>query len=339
MASRERSILARQDDFHCVAYHLLSLGAYAAAFWLYLHPEVAGIRGPLSRLAFVLGAAVMLGWISGIDVGVNFHNHVHRPVFRIPWLNVWFGRLWTFSGGWPSYFWEHAHITVHHANLLEASDWTLPKRKADGSTESIYAYSIYHWPWRYWAHLFRDFVSGRGGPGSGTKALRELGIFLALWSIPFWIDPVMALGLWVLPQYLANVAVMAPGMYVQHVGCVPRSEARPLSHSNTFVNRFFNLTMFNIGYHIEHHDNPNVHWAALPALHERLKARLIEQGGHVVPVGYYRAGRIFCAAVREPSASEEFERQHPSYVRHTTDAAVVPADGLLGNGAMRPEAS
>jgi fatty acid desaturase len=135
-ASRWR-ILAHAQDWHCVAFHFTCLAAYAVAFWLYQHPQLAGITGPWSRIAFVTASAAMLGWISGIDVGVNFHNHSHRPIFTSPFISRCFGRIWTFSGGWPSFFWEYCHVTVHHANLLTMDDWTLPKRNEDGSLEDF----------------------------------------------------------------------------------------------------------------------------------------------------------------------------------------------------------
>src|ERR1700692_3831898 len=43
--------------------------------------------------------------------------------------------------------------------------------------------------------------------------------FAILLSIPLWIDPVMAVWLWVLPP---NSFVMGSGMYVQHSGCVEK---------------------------------------------------------------------------------------------------------------------
>jgi fatty acid desaturase len=290
-----------------VVFHLASLAAYACAFALYLKPEWSGIAGPWQRIAFVGAAAIMLGWISGIDVGVNYHNHVHRSIFTVAWLNRWFGRLWTISGGWPAFFWSHAHLTVHHTGLLGERDWTLPRRRPDGTEESLYRYSLLHWPWRYAAALWRDFRSPRHA-GRRREALAELALFVPLWSLPFLIDPWMGVGLWLLPQVLANVAVMGPGMYAQHSGCVAPSAERPHAHSNTFLNRFFNLTMFNIGFHIEHHERPGTHWTDLPGLHERMKSELIAQGAHVLPLGYYRAGRLLCDEKRE-----EFERCHPDY--------------------------
>lgn len=293
-------LFAHPEDSHCAIYNLLVLCCYAAAFWLWLHPESARITGPWSRAAFTLGAGFLLGWISGINVGVNFHNHAHRPIFRSRILNRWFERLWTFSGGWPSFFWWHQHVVVHHSNLLGDVDWTLPKRRADGRFENIYSYVFFHWPWRYAPHLWRDFRSGRGGEWVKRKAAKELAIFLVLWSIPFWIDPWMGLALWLFPQWIGNSMQMGGGMYVQHAGCVPRSAAFPRSHSNSFESKFFNLTTFNIGYHAVHHENERVHWSALPAFHRRMRRRLVADGAHVVPYGYYRAAHI-CA---RPGATE-----------------------------------
>jgi fatty acid desaturase len=302
-------ILANPQDLHCVVFHITCLVAYSCAFWLYQHPKMAGITGPWSRVAFVLASALMLGWISGIDVGVNFHNHSHRPIFTSQFVNRWFGRLWTFSGGWPSFFWEYCHVTIHHAKLLSADDWTLPKQKADGTFEDLRRYVFMHWPWRLMTHLWRDLIARRS---LRRKSVRELAIFLALWSIPFWIDPVMAIWLWLLPHWIANAWVMGSGMYVQHAGCVPKSLAKPFSHSTVFVSKFFNLTMFNIGFHLEHHDYPRVHWSELPALHQRLKQDMIEGGAHVVSYGLHHASLLL---VRNDASKKRFTEQAAGYER------------------------
>ena len=320
---RRKGLLANPHDIHCVVFHLGVLASYALAFWLWLHPQASGLDSTPDRVAFVLAAGLLLGWISGIDVGVNFHNHTHRRIFTKPWLNRWFGRLWTFSGGWPSYYWNHAHVVVHHANLLRDPDWTLPKRKPDGSFESIYSYILLHWPWRYAVHLWQDFRSGRAGRRAGKRAVKEGLLFLALWSIPFWIDPVMGLVLWLWPQWVGNAITMGSGMYVQHAGGRAKTKEAPVSHSNTFLSRFFNLTMFNIGYHIEHHDHPHVHWSELPLFHERTKSSLIEGGGHVVPYGYYQAASLCSRPPKPTEGVQRFVRaQAPGYERQVV---VTPA--------------
>jgi len=300
-------LLSHPQDWHCVLFHFICLTAYACAFWLYLHPKVAGITGPWSRIAFVLASALVLGWISGIDVGVNFHNHSHRPIFTSPFVNRWFGRLWTFSGGWPSFFWEYCHVTIHHANLLSAEDWTLPKHSPDGKFENFQRYLFTHWPWRLSRHLWKDFTTRQS---LRRRSFQELAIFLALWSIPFWIDPVMAVFLWAFPHWIANAFVMNSGMYVQHAGCVPKTTAKPVSHSTVFVSNFFNLTMFNIGFHSEHHDHPRVHWSELPGLHQRLKQELIDGRAHVVPFGNYHAAFLLAG---DEARQKGFAQQDSRY--------------------------
>lgn len=275
---------------------------------MYLHPNVAHMTGPWSRAAFVTAAAVVLGWISGIDVGVNFHNHSHRPIFTSQFANRWFGRLWTVFGGWPSFFWEYCHVTVHHANLLSAEDWTLPKKNSDGSFENFLRYLMIHWPWRLGMHLWKALGARQN---LRRRALKELAIFAVLWSLPFWIDPVMALCLWVLPHWIANAFVMNSGMYVQHSGCVEKTHEEPVRHSTVFVSNFFNLTMFNIGFHLEHHDNPRVHWSELPELHERMKGGMVDGGTHVVAYGNYHAAYLLAG---DDERRKRFDKQDPRYV-------------------------
>lgn len=306
-AASRRRLLAHPQDWHCVIFHFVCLAAYACAFWLYQHPTLVGVTGWWSRIAFVAASATMLGWISGIDVGVNFHNHAHRPIFVSHFVNLWFGRLWTFSGAWPSFFWQYCHVTVHHANLLGPEDWTLPKKRPDGSFENFQLYLLAHWPWRLAMHLWRELSIRRS---LRRKSLQELAIFLVLWSIPFFIDPVMALWLWVLPHWVANALVMGSGMYVQHSGCVEKSSVRPVSHSTVFVSSFFNLTMFNIGFHLEHHEHPRVHWSELPELHMRLKQEMIDGGAHVVPYGNYHAAFLLAG---DEERRKRFAEQDAAY--------------------------
>ena len=308
-----RRILAHPADIHCVAFHVLVLVAYALAFWLWLNPEVAGITDLPSRAAFVGAAALMLGWCSGVNVGVNFHNHAHRRIFTRPWLNRWFGRVWCVSGGWPGYWWQYSHVVVHHRRLLGKADWTLPRTRADGRWEGFFRYCLRHWPWRYGVAMLWEIRTS--SPTVRRRLLGELGLFLALFSIPFWIDPWMGVWLWLLPAWLANVLVMGPGMAAQHAGRSTPEHESDYRHSNSFRSPLFNLAMFNIGYHVEHHSWPHVHWSELPSLHEELKGKLVAEGAHVVPFGYYRGGYLLSrAALGSDSAAAEFAAQHPDYL-------------------------
>jgi len=103
---------------------------------------------------------------------------------------------------------------------------------------------------------------------------------------------------------------MGSGMYVQHSGCVEKTPAKPVSHSTVFVSNFFNLTMFNIGFHLEHHEHPRVHWSELPELHMRLKQEMIDGGAHVVPYGNYHAAFLLAG---DDERRKHFAEQDSGY--------------------------
>lgn len=310
---RRRLGLAHPAEVHSIVFHLLVLMAYGVAFWLYLHPQAANLTGSLDRAAFIAGAGLLLGWCSGIDLGVNFHDHAHRRVFVRPWMNRTLARTWGVAAGWPAYWWQYSHVVVHHRRLLTEDDWTLPRRDASGNYESFYRYTLLHYPWRYAAGMKREYR--RASPATRRRLIREGLWFLALFSIPFWIDLQMALWLWVLPAWFANVFVVGPGMVAQHAGRKAPAPGNELAHSNTFTSKLFNLAFFNIGYHTEHHTWPHVHWSELPELHIAVKRRLIDEGAHVVPFGYFRGGLLLSRAeLGDDSAHAEFHAQHPEYV-------------------------
>lgn len=98
-APTEGQALAHPQDLHCVVFHGLVLALYGLAFALHLNAARIGIASTAELLAFDLGAALLLGWCSGIEVGVNFHNHAHRRIFKQAKHNRWFARTWTVSAG------------------------------------------------------------------------------------------------------------------------------------------------------------------------------------------------------------------------------------------------
>jgi fatty acid desaturase len=256
-----RSLFAHPEDRHCVLYHAVTLCAYGLAFALWLNPGWSGLDSALDRLLFCAAAVPMLGWIGAIDLGVNYHNHSHRPVFRSAALNRWISRSWGLTSGWSAPLWRHLHVQVHHREFLGPKDWSVARRRPDGRFESRLSFQLLHWPWRTAYHMVADFRAGRL---DRRQALVELAWFAALWSIPFWIDPWMGLCLWVAPHCFANWVTLGCGMYVQHDGCHAFPADPTAQHSNEFHAPLYNWTMFNIGYHAQHHDFPGRHWSELP---------------------------------------------------------------------------
>jgi fatty acid desaturase len=324
-------LLSHREDIHSLVFCGLCLAGTGSAFWLWLHPGVSGLSTPASKLGFALGAGTWIGWAGGINMGVNFHSHAHQPVFRGATLNRWLGRLWTLPGAIPSYWWRYQHLAVHHSHLGEDADWVQPKRRADGRYENVWIYVLLYWPWRWGYHFAREF--GQAPPAVRRRAWRELAIFLLPWSMPFLVDPWMALGLWLYPAWFGGSVIMGLGMYAQHAG---GSTQHRYSHTTTFLSHFGNVTMFNAGFHIEHHEHPSVHWSELPSLHRQMKPALIAGGGHVVPFGLYRGSALLNSFRRREEGWRLFLQQHADYRPQAQDSgeAAVGKKTLECGGAV-----
>lgn len=304
---RPTRLLAHPEDVHVVAFMLMYWAGLVLAFAVYVDAESHAWPGG-SRLGFCLAAALWLGLPGGVNTGINYHSHAHRGIFKHRLLNRWIGRIWTVPGGFPAYYWSHKHLKVHHRYLHDAADWVQPRRRDDGRYENLYRYSLLYWPWRWAYHYYRDFSGA--APLVRRRARLELLFFLTCWSLPFLVDVWFGLGVWFLHQWVGNTFVMGPGMYAQHAG---GTNDRPLSHSNTFLCAFFNMTTFNAGYHIEHTEHPHVHWSELPALHEEMKAALIAGGGHVVSYGIFTGAGLLSSLTSSDSGYAEFRKQDRDY--------------------------
>lgn len=300
--------LSHPEDVHGLIFCALHFTAVASAFWIWLHPETSGFTAPADQLGFALGAGMWLGWSGGINMGVNFHSHAHKPVFRNRFLNRWMGRVWTIPGGIPSYWWRYKHLAVHHSHLGEDRDWVQPKRRADGRYENLWIYALLYWPWRWGYHFWREFRDAH--PKVKRRAWKELAIFAVPFSVPFFVDPWMGLGLWLFPAWVGGAIVMGMGMYTQHAG---GTDDHRYSHTTTFLSHWGNVTMFNAGFHIEHHEHPSVHWSELPRLHEEMKPELIAGRAHVVPFGLYRGSSLLNSFFGQKRGWKRFLEQHPDY--------------------------
>lgn len=95
------------------------------------------------------------------------------------------------------------------------------------------------------------------------RALISLSIYVALGRYLFYVSPVAALWVLVIPFFIASFAMMF-GNWSQHVFVDPLRSRNNYALTYNVVNTTDNQRTFNDGYHIIHHVNSKIHWCDLP---------------------------------------------------------------------------
>ncbi len=249
-ARRGPWLVRRREDWRQVGIVLLYLALLLGMVF------VPAMRHPLP---FVLACG--LSFLNAVVI----HNHMHKGVFQSKRLNdVWrwvisFGALYPASANIPG------HNLVHHHFEDEGQpDWVDPH---------IVSFrwnllNMLHFPNVAGPRTFdgvQRWAQTTKYPNFSRQYAVELafafGITGALLIYDFW----GALLFVVVPQLWGARGILRINL-IQHDGCATQTE---WNHSRNFVGRAFNWVMCNNGYHTIHHNRPGVHWADLPALHQR----------------------------------------------------------------------
>lgn len=208
-------------------------------------------------------AALMLAQVS---CGAICHNHHHVNIFVRRPLNRLLETIMYLQTGTSPYSWTIHHNIGHHHEYLH------PER--DPSTWK-------HRDGRPMARLYYDFVNaaliypeiwriGRDHPHLFARFKRMFVISNLVLLGLFLLDPLMTLIVFVVPMLILLVLLL-DNTYLQHSGLALDSH---LVASRSVENRLYNLTSWNLGYHVAHHMHPGVHWTELPKLHAGIRARI-----------------------------------------------------------------
>lgn len=84
------------------------------------------------------------------------------------------------------------------------------------------------------------------------QLVAETALVCSFWMLLAAAHPLFFVTIY-LPGYLAGLALCAVQGHYEHAG-----------GTTSHYGRLYNVLCFNDGYHVEHHANPGVHWAALP---------------------------------------------------------------------------
>jgi len=207
------------------------------------------------------------------------HNFLHTPFFRRKWLNRAFPVLNSANLFLPQVLYKYHHLTHHqYANDPIRNGTTLDPSSTfrygkDGQQEGFVSYSA--------LGLFRDGTS---------QAYRE-AIKHGQRS-QFWMElaaVVVTAGLWIaidwrwfllgfVPTFYAGwFLALLENYYEHHRARDPDSR---LADSVSYYGRWYNLMMFNEGYHQEHHLKPHLHWTRRPQVHAEWKGKFKDAGAY-----------------------------------------------------------
>jgi beta-carotene hydroxylase len=303
-------------DYRTVCWLTTAIGLVAAQF---ARPDWALFLSPLSCYFAVAS-------------GVIAHNHNHYATFSNKRLNNGFGHLLTLFYGYPTLMWIPTHNLNHHRHLNRPGDatitWRISNKHNFWLASTYFLVSSF-----YQSPLINKYI--------GTARRRNRRLYRRIiFQYVVWIGALASLlvlacslhGLltgamvWGLAVALPSCCSLSTVMffnYTQHVHTDAWSEH---DHSRNFTGPIFNYLFFNNGYHTAHHENQNLHWAALPAAHE-LIAHLIRPELNQANLTWYLA-RQFLLAPLVPQFGTRQIGQAPAVVPQHPEE--LPICGVYG---------
>jgi beta-carotene hydroxylase len=254
--------------------HLRNAADYRSVLWVALAVAAVALQYALPHtVLFVLPFSCYLG----IACGVIAHNHNHCPTFARSKANHAFGHILTVFYGYPTLMWIPTHNMNHHRFVNRPGDATITWRYTNGHNLFIaltyFFVSSYFQsgPIQRYIDYAREHNRRLYGRIMFQYAVWLVFVFgtlaLALAISPRW---GMGLLLWIGAVVIPSVCSLSMIMFFNYIQHVHADAYSTQDHSRNFTGKIFNYLFFNNGYHTAHHDNPNMHWSALPAAHARI---------------------------------------------------------------------
>jgi len=224
------------------------------------------LQAGLLALAWASGghaALLAVSAVLAVSVTTIAHNHAHVPLWHGRVANRITDVALSAMMGVPMLVFPASHVAMHHRHLRSGRDRTLPARFGpDNHLAGFLAH-----PFRVLPVVIPDIVRHvrrrlhrcpADRPWIAAQCVAVIGPGAVLGAI----DPTLWTSTVLIPQ-LAGIHMLLGANYLQHAGARPLD---PAAHSRSFVGAV-NRLWFNIGLHHAHHEHPQAHWSALPALH------------------------------------------------------------------------
>ena len=196
------------------------------------------------------------------------HHHQHLPTFKQKGLNRLLEFFYALHTGVTTNLWLLHHVLGHHQNYLDQTKDESRWQRKSGKTMGELEYTLSVAGTAY----YRGFKVGLRFP-----ALQQSFIFYTILTVSIvafliWFKPVQALFLFALPMICG--LLLTSWATFEHHADLDTDNKFEASRNN--LNRFYNITTGNLGYHTAHHHKQGVHWSKLPKLHEQIKDKIPE---------------------------------------------------------------
>jgi fatty acid desaturase len=233
-------------------------------------------------------AAYYRGWgwymLPVIMIGVRSlhlveHNHTHLRIFRQTFLNEILGYFMYASNGVPVEIYDLQHVRNHHRYAQEFGgrdfDWSstfgFQGCEAPGKPVNRFYYTLMFSPLAF-LHSMIEFIRAPGTP-IFWSFVRTNAVVLTLSALMIYRDPWNWFLFFGIP-ILIVWGTLGFSNYDHHEGCDMETPHTAARENLRFPQRFLG---FNIGYHVEHHIKPTLHWSQLPKFHQTTKDRIPEK--------------------------------------------------------------
>lgn len=237
------------------------------------------VRFETLPLSVNVGLFLAMSYVFYYNPIVVTHNFLHTPFFRRKWLNRAFPVLNSANLFLPQVLYKYHHLTHHqYANDPVRNGTTLDPSSTfrygkDGQQEGFVSYSA--------LGLFRDGTSAayreaikHGQRSQFWMELAAVVVTAVLWLAIDWRWFLVAF----VPTFYAGwFLALLENYYEHHRATDPDSR---LADSVSYYGRWYNLMMFNEGYHQEHHLKPHLHWTRRPQVHAEWEGKFKDAGAY-----------------------------------------------------------
>jgi fatty acid desaturase len=194
------------------------------------------------------------------------HHHQHIPTFKKKPLNRFLELIYALHTGVTTNLWLLHHVLGHHHNYMDQTQDESRWQRKSGKIMGEIEYSLVVASTAY----FRGFKVGTRFPKIQKAFILYTLVTIAVLTTLTYFKPVATLFLFILPM-ISGLLLTAWATYEHHAGLSTDNE---FEASRNNLNRFYNITTGNLGYHTAHHHKQGAHWSLLPALHDQIKDKI-----------------------------------------------------------------